>query len=95
LKKYGKKHWRRYVADAVERLVAAMEPDDIVLGGGNARKIKELPAGCRLGDNANAFLGGFRLWEKTIGRENSDDARRRPRQNAKIRFGPGKKTKTS
>jgi polyphosphate glucokinase len=59
----GKKKWRRYVADVVERLVAALEPDDVVLGGGNVKKLNELPEGCRAGDNANAFLGGFRMWE--------------------------------
>jgi polyphosphate glucokinase len=62
LKKHGKKKWRKHVADVVERLRAALEPDEIVLGGGNVKKLKELPKGCRAGDNANAFLGGFRLW---------------------------------
>ena len=65
LEKYGKKKWRKYVTDIVEKLAAALEPDDIVLGGGNVHKLKELPPGCRAGDNANAFTGGFRLWEKT------------------------------
>jgi polyphosphate glucokinase len=69
LEKRGKKKWRRHVADVVERLIAALEPDDVVLGGGNVKKLKELPKGCREGDNANAFLGGFRLWEK-IGNQN-------------------------
>ena len=50
--------------DVVERLVAALEPEDVVLGGGNVKKLKELPPGCRAGDNANAFLGGFRLWKQ-------------------------------
>ena len=67
LEKYGKKKWRRYVADTVQCLVAALEPEDVVLGGGNVRKLKKLPPGCRAGDNANAFRGGFRLWEKTEG----------------------------
>jgi len=67
LEKYGKKKWRRCVTDAVERLIAALEPEDVVLGGGNVRKLDELPPGCRAGDNANAFLGGFRLWEKADG----------------------------
>jgi polyphosphate glucokinase len=67
LEKYGKKKWRRYVADAVERLIAALEPEDVVLGGGNVHKLKKLPPGSRAGDNANAFLGGFRLWEKADG----------------------------
>src|SRR2546422_8055908 len=65
LEKYGKKKWRSYVADVVRRLGAAIEPEDVVLGGGNVKKLKELPLDCRAGDNNNAFLGGFRLWEKT------------------------------
>jgi len=60
----GKKKWRQRVADVVATLVAALEPDDVVLGGGNVKNLKELPPGCRAGDNANAFLGGFRLWEE-------------------------------
>ena len=60
---HGKKKWRHYVADVVALLIAALQPDDVVLGGGNVKKLKELPAGCRAGDNANAFQGGFRLWE--------------------------------
>jgi polyphosphate glucokinase len=64
LEKRGKKKWRREVAKVVECLTAALEPDEIVLGGGNSKKLKELPPRCRLGDNANAFLGGFRLWNE-------------------------------
>jgi len=64
LKKYGKGKWRRHVHDVVEQLKAALEPDDVVLGGGNVKELKELPPGCRAVDNANAFVGGFRLWEK-------------------------------
>jgi polyphosphate glucokinase len=64
LEKYGKKKWRRFIADAVERLSAALEPDEVVLGGGNVNRLKKLPPGCRAGDNANAFKGGFRLWNK-------------------------------
>jgi len=63
LEKQGKKKWRRHVADVVTRLVAALEPDEVVLGGGNAKKLKKLPPKCRLGDNRNAFRGGFRLWK--------------------------------
>jgi polyphosphate glucokinase len=65
LDRLGKKKWRQHVADVVARLIAALEPDDVVLGGGNIKKLTELPPGCRAGDNDNAFLGGFRLWEKT------------------------------
>jgi len=61
----GKKKWRRNVADVVSRLLAALEPDDVVIGGGNVKKLKKVPKGCRMGDNANAFRGGFRLWKKT------------------------------
>jgi polyphosphate glucokinase len=64
LERAGKKKWRREVADVVARLVAALEPDDIVIGGGNVKILKQLPSGCRAGDNANAFLGGFRLWDQ-------------------------------
>ena len=59
----GKKKWRKEVADVVTRLIAALEPEDVVLGGGNVKKLKELPPGCRAGNNANAFVGGFRLWK--------------------------------
>jgi len=64
VKKYGKKKWRRFVTDVVKRLATALEPDDVVLGGGNVKKLKKLPSGSRAGDNDNAFLGGFRLWQK-------------------------------
>ncbi len=64
LKRVGKKKWRRYVADVATRLQLALQPDYIVFGGGNARKLKDLPANCRLGDNANSFQGGFSLWQK-------------------------------
>ena len=60
----GKKKWRHHVASIVEELTAAMEPDYVVLGGGNAKKIKKLPPKTRLGFNGNAFLGGYRLWSK-------------------------------
>ena len=63
LERKGKKRWRRHVADIVARLIAALEPEDTVIGGGNVKKLKELPPGCRAGQNANAFKGGFRLWD--------------------------------
>jgi len=95
LEKYGKKKWRRHVADAVKRLVAAIEPDEVVLGGGNVRKLKELPPGCRAGSNDNAFVGGFRLWEKTAAAKNPAPARRRPKQRARSGLGLAKATKAS
>ncbi len=63
LKKRGKKKWRKHVEHVVACLVAALEPDDVVLGGGNVKKLKQLPPKCRQGDNANAFIGAFRLWD--------------------------------
>jgi polyphosphate glucokinase len=62
LERDGKKQWRKHVEDVVARLIAALQPDDVVIGGGNVKHLSELPAGCRAGDNANAFVGGFRLW---------------------------------
>ena len=62
LERLGKKQWRRHVTEVIELLRAALLPDEIVLGGGNADKVRDLPPACRLGDNANAFAGGFRLW---------------------------------
>ena len=65
LERHGKKKWQRHVADVVARLITALEPGDTVLGGGNVKKLETLPPHCRAGDNANAFCGGFRLWEET------------------------------
>jgi polyphosphate glucokinase len=58
----GLKHWKKAVFETIERLTAAVLPDYVVLGGGNARALEELPPNCRLGHNEDAFLGGFRLW---------------------------------
>ncbi len=63
LKQLGRRKWQAIVFDVVERLRAALLPDYIVLGGGNVKKLDELPPGCRQGDNDNAFIGGVRLWE--------------------------------
>ena len=62
LVKRGKKKWRRYVFDVVDRLRAALQPDYVVIGGGNVDKLDTLPAEARRGDNTRAFEGGFRLW---------------------------------
>jgi polyphosphate glucokinase len=66
IERFGKGKWRRAVADVAARLKAAMVADYVVLGGGNAKKIHSLPPDTRLGDNRNAFLGGFRLWEEDV-----------------------------
>jgi polyphosphate glucokinase len=62
-RRQGRKKWQRQVEEVVERLIQALKPDDVVLGGGNVKRLKELPPGTRAGANANAFRGGFRLWE--------------------------------
>jgi hypothetical protein len=64
LKRLGKKKWRRHVAGVVELLKDALEAEYVVLGGGNSKNIKKLPRNTRLGDNRNAFIGGFRLWKE-------------------------------
>jgi predicted NBD/HSP70 family sugar kinase len=58
----GKKKWRRHVEIVVEQLRMALRVDDVLIGGGNAKKLKTLPPGTRLGSNVDAFLGGLRLW---------------------------------
>lgn len=81
LQRFGKKKWRKHVRKVIALLSAALEPDDIVIGGGNVEKLGKLPAGCRPGDNGNAFIGGFRLWEaphhrKTPARRKNTSSRR-------------------
>jgi predicted NBD/HSP70 family sugar kinase len=63
LKRLGRKKWRHRVDDVVKRLTTALQPDYVVLGGGNVGLLKALPAKARLGENSNAFLGGSRLWQ--------------------------------
>ncbi len=62
LRRRGLKKWRKAIEDIVEQLSTALEADYVILGGGNARKLKSLPKGARLGNNDFAFLGGFRMW---------------------------------
>jgi polyphosphate glucokinase len=64
LKRMGKKKWRRYVAKVTKSLRVALDADYVVLGGGNSKLLKKLPPGAKLGSNENAFLGGFRMWQK-------------------------------
>jgi polyphosphate glucokinase len=63
IERLGTKRWRRHVADVTERLRAALEAEDVVIGGGNAKRLERLPEGTRLGTNGDAFTGGFRLWD--------------------------------
>ena len=67
LERMGRKKWRRHVEAVVELLQSGMLPDYTVLGGGNVDELDGLPPGCRPGDNANAFVGGFRLWKDESG----------------------------
>jgi polyphosphate glucokinase len=62
MKRMGRRKWQAAVFDVVQRLQNAMLPEYVVLGGGNVKKLDELPPGCRRGDNDNAFIGGERLW---------------------------------
>src|SRR5213596_2334678 len=79
LQEHGLTEWRRDVEYVVSRLVAALQPEDVVLGGGNVHQLDKLPPGCRAGDNANAFLGGFRLWEESRdGQTGSEQMKGRP-----------------
>ena len=80
LERLGRKRWRRCVADVVERLAAALEPDDIVIGGGNAKHLKHVPDGARLVSNRNAFVGGFRLWDERWAQIDDLPRRRRARR---------------
>jgi polyphosphate glucokinase len=66
LERLGKKKWRRHVADVIIRLRAALEVQDVVIGGGNAKLLDRLPRGVRRVDNANAFAGGIRLWRADV-----------------------------
>ena len=78
LQRLGKKKWRKRVEFAVKRFASALLLDDVVIGGGNAKLLKQAPPGCRLGSNANAFLGGFRMWEPWEDRMPRSPERPRP-----------------
>jgi polyphosphate glucokinase len=93
LKKHGKKKWRKHVADVVNLFVAALQPDDVVLGGGNVNKLAVLPADCRMGDNTKAFAGGLRLWKESGTRRSSARVGGRPGKSKGTRVAAGKKTK--
>ena len=85
LQKLGKKKWRKTVDVLVKRFTSALLLDDVVIGGGNAKRLKQTPPGCRLGTNANAFLGGFRMWEPATSRKSHTRQRRRDDQAQKAK----------
>ncbi len=66
LKRLGRKKWARQVAKVVSLMRAALQPEEVVLGGGNVKKLKKLPPGTRLGNNENAFRGGSELWDEDV-----------------------------
>jgi polyphosphate glucokinase len=73
----GKKRWRQMVHEIVGVLLPAFQVDEVVIGGGNAKQLKELPPGARLGSNKNAFAGGFRLWKDPLaGKRSRTQARK-------------------
>ncbi len=85
LKRLGKKKWRKHVEAILNMFLTRIHVDDVVLGGGNVKELKKLPKGCRAGSNANAFLGGFRLWEEGYGeREGAKVFKLPPRGQKKI-----------
>jgi polyphosphate glucokinase len=63
--RFGKRKWRKHVFSVVAILKAALEPEYVVLGGGNIKYLKQLPPGASAGKNENAFEGGFRMWHLT------------------------------
>jgi hypothetical protein len=82
-KKLGRKKWQKHVEAIVELLRHGLQADYVMLGGGNTKKLKDLPAGVRLGDNSHAILGGLRLWNQPIlkkepRRTSAKRARRKP-----------------
>ena len=63
LARWGKKKWLTHVEQTITCFISVLQLDDVVIGGGNAKKLTQVPPGRRLGSNAKAFTGGFRLWE--------------------------------
>lgn len=92
LEKQGKKKWRKEVKKIIEIFRSALEPEEIVIGGGNAKLIESAPEGCRLAENSNAFIGGFRLWEHPMGKPTA--VKRNSSAKKKVTLAPRKKTPT-
>jgi polyphosphate glucokinase len=89
LRRMGRKKWQKHVEAIVAGFIEAFHPDDVVLGGGNTKKLKRLPAGCRAGSNANAFIGGFRLWNQPQSRDARPKKRTGRRLTPALRFPAG------
>jgi polyphosphate glucokinase len=82
LKRLGARRWRKHVLTVIGLLRTALEPDCVVVGGGNATRLKRLPDGVQLGSNANAFEGGFRLWKGSEPKPSVAEAAAAPRLRA-------------
>jgi polyphosphate glucokinase len=99
LRRLGRKKWQKHVEVTAACFIDAFHPDDVVLGGGNAKKLKALPPGCRAGANTSAFAGGFRLWEQRQDPEKKQEKkaskRRSARPRAKARPGPESESTTA
>ncbi|HSV06978.1 MAG TPA: ROK family protein [Candidatus Binatus sp.] len=80
LQRLGRKKWRQQVRDVVEQLKTALQADYVVIGGGNVKELDEMPPGARPGNNANAFLGGFRLWKTAPVERGASTGRRQERR---------------
>lgn len=93
LDKYGKNKWAKHVFESVELLSAAILPDYIVLGGGNVKKLEKLPPACIAGDNANAFKGGFRMWEGPADRPATPDPAIHKASRATLRKAPAPRSR--
>jgi polyphosphate glucokinase len=87
LKKLGKKKWRKLVERLVARFASALLLDDTVIGGGNAKELKKAPRGSRIGDNANAFIGGYRMWDSAKARHTAHAPERSPHARPKAHKG--------
>ncbi len=88
MERYGKKKWRKYVNEVVNGLRMALQADYVVLGGGNAKKLKKLPPSTKLGENANAFLGGFRMWRDA---ESAPKSKARSKPRARTHTAPARR----
>ena len=89
-KRLGEKKWRAKVKQVVYDFRNALQPDEIVLGGGNARRLKHLPPSTRLGDDLAAFRGGLRLWDEGVRRDGMHARSPDPVARAKSSNGPRK-----
>jgi polyphosphate glucokinase len=76
IRKLGRRKWSKHVSAVVALLMHGLQVDYVILGGGEARRLKEIPKGARVGNNSNAFRGGFRLWEEPKDRYHQRERRR-------------------